>query len=231
MTRDPLQALVERLRAAGPVPVFPLPDTVLFPHTLLPLHIFEPRYRRMTEDALRGDRFIVMALLQPGWEKGYHGDPPVHPVACAGLIEDELRLPDGRFNIRLRGVARVEVVEFVQATPYRIASVRVLEERNGEGGGGAEQELKRLLAACAGLLQEVSGRPGQPVVLDGGVPPGVVVNALCQSLALDSDAKQRLLALDDVRERCRVLTGILEERWKDLALARAAGGNPPDGVH
>ena len=115
---------VELLKARGLVPLFPLPNIVLFPRAALPLHIFEPRYRRMTEDALRYDRLIAMALLKPGWEERYHGNPEVHPIACAGVIEDEATLPDGRFNIRLRGLARVEILGFVRETPYRMAAIR-----------------------------------------------------------------------------------------------------------
>jgi hypothetical protein len=213
------------------MPVFPLPDTVLFPHTLLGLHIFEPRYRIMTEEALRGDRFIAMALLKPGWEKGYQGNPPVHPICCAGLIEDEQRLPDGRFNIRLRGLARVEIRDFVQDSPYRVAAVRVLRDRHERGGPEAERDKRRLLTSCAGLLQEVSGRPGLPVVLDGEVPLAVVVNTLCQNLALEADVKWRLLALDDVRERGLRLAAILEERWRAIALRTAEEGGTRGGVH
>jgi len=66
---------LEALRTRGTIPVFPLPDLVFFPHATLPLHIFEPRYREMTEDALRGDRLIAMALLKPGWERAYDGNP------------------------------------------------------------------------------------------------------------------------------------------------------------
>jgi uncharacterized protein len=231
MAWPPMSALVEKLQARGRIPVFPLPDTILFPHAVLPLHIFEPRYRIMTEEALRGDRFIAMALLKEGWEQGYQGNPAVHPIACAGLVEDEVRLPDGRFNIRLRGVTRVEILEFTQETPYRIAGVRVLEDRNGGEDTGADEDLRRLLASCTGLLQEVSGHPGQPVVLEGDVPLAVVVNTLCQSLSLETDAKQRLLSLDDVRERCRQLTTILEARWRALALRKDGEEGGSGAVH
>ena len=81
------------------IPLFPLPNVVLFPTVSLPLHIFEPRYRDMVADALDGDRIIGMALLRPGWEANYEGRPPIYPVGCAGLITHSERLPDGRYNI------------------------------------------------------------------------------------------------------------------------------------
>jgi hypothetical protein len=214
------------------VPVFPLPDVVLFPHALLPLHIFEPRYRSLVEDALRSDRLIAMALLKPGWEGDYHGNPAVHPVACAGIVEDETRLPDGRYNIRLRGLTRIEVRAFVKESPYRVAAVRVLEDRNAVDGPLVAHEKRRLLAACAGLLHEMSGRPEAPLALDTEVPFALIVNSLCQSLEMEPEAKLGLLALDDVLERCRRLVGILQLRWREIALRRGGGEGPSGpGVH
>ena len=217
---------LEALRSRGIIPIFPLPDLVFFPHATLPLHIFEPRYREMTEDALRGDRLIAMALLKPGWENGYEGNPDIFPLACAGLIEEEVRLPGGRFNIRLRGMARVEVQSFEKESPYRLARVRVLEDRNEHDGPGVVEDKKRLLAVCAGLLQEISGRVSQPLVLDSDVPFAAVVNTLCQSLAMDTELKMKLLGQDDVRERGRLLAEILQERWREIALRQAAHQEP-----
>jgi len=229
---DPRAQALEVLRRRGTIPVFPLPDLVLFPHATVPLHIFEPRYRRMTEDALRGDRLIAMALLKPGWEQGYDGNPDIQPLACAGLIEEEASLPDGRFNIRLRGLARVEVLSFETESPYRVARVRVLDDRNEIDGPGVDEDKKRLLASCAGLLQEMSGRVSQPLALDSDIPFAAVVNTLCQSLAMDLSLKMSLLGLDDVLDRCRLLVRVLDERWREIALRQATGEGPagPD-VH
>ena len=93
------------------LPLFPLPNVVLFPNVFLPLHIFEPRYREMVADALAGDRLIGMVLLRPGWEHDYEGRPPVYPIGCSGVITHVERLPDGRYNIVLRGLERFRIVE------------------------------------------------------------------------------------------------------------------------
>jgi Lon protease-like protein len=93
------------------VPIFPLRKTVFFPTELLPLHLFEPRYRQMAEDTIRGDRRLVVVLLRPGWEQNYDGNPPVHEIATLGHIDEDERLPDGRFNIILRGLERVRLVD------------------------------------------------------------------------------------------------------------------------
>src|SRR5580700_9155649 len=86
--------------------LFPLPNLVLFPHVIQPLHVFEPRYRQLMEDALQADRLMAIALLQPGWEEDYHQRPPIHPVVCIGRIFKEERLEDGRFNLLLQGLCR-----------------------------------------------------------------------------------------------------------------------------
>jgi hypothetical protein len=217
------QNLIDRLETRGEAPVFPLPDVVLFPHVSLPLHIFEPRYRALVEDALQGDRIIVMAILKPGWEDDYNGSPEVFPVACAGLIEDEARLPDGRLNIRLRGLTRVSIAGFVRRTPYRVATVRVLRDRGGDAGPEVERDMRRLIASCAGLLQETSAQP-PAIAIDPGVPFAAAVNALCQSLVLESDVRRGLLEMDDVHARCRALTAVLERRWQEMVLRQAQRG-------
>lgn len=228
---EPQRAL-ELLESRGRIPVFPLPNVVFFPHASLPLHIFEPRYRRMTEDALASDRLIAMALLKPGWERSYDGSPEVHPIACAGVIEDEARLPDGRFNIRLRGLARVAILGFVQDTPYRVATVRRLHDLNEDDSPEVGEEKRRLLALCAGLLQEASGQPGRPFPLESDVPFATIVNSLCQSLEMDNEAKQALLALDDIRLRGGALMEILDRRWQEIALMQAARDpSPGSSIH
>src|SRR5438046_5951139 len=85
------------------VPLFPLPNVVLFPRAVLPLHIFEERYKAMTRHALEGDRRVAMALLRPGWEKSYYSRPAIEPVVCVGTILTHERLADGKYNFLLQG--------------------------------------------------------------------------------------------------------------------------------
>src|SRR5688572_31245564 len=100
----------------GAVRLFPLPNLVFFPHVMQPLHIFEPRYRQMTADALEGDRLIALVLTQPGWEKVYAGNPKIYTVATLGKIVADQRLDDGRYNILLRGLHRVHLSEELPQT-------------------------------------------------------------------------------------------------------------------
>src|SRR5947209_1146443 len=105
------------------LPLFPLPNVVLFPNVFLPLHIFEPRYREMIADALASDRLIGMVLLKPGWEREYEGRPAVYPIGCSGVMTHAEPLADGRYNIALRGVERFRIVEENHSRSYRRAIV------------------------------------------------------------------------------------------------------------
>src|SRR3954452_7595280 len=119
------------------VPLFPLPNVVLFPRAVLPLHIFEERYKRMTADVLEaGHRQIAMALLHRGWEKDYYGHPAIEPVVCVGTILSHERLPDGRYNFLLQGHTRARVVREMQTdAPYREAELQPLYETDWAEGG------------------------------------------------------------------------------------------------
>src|SRR5574341_188092 len=128
------------------IPLFPLPNVVLFPRMPLPLHVFEPRYRKMVADALRGHRTIGMTLLQPGWESEYDGRPPVYPTGCAGSLEQCDPLEDGRFNILLRGLSRFRIVEERDGEPYRLATVKPLRDDMGDSGS-LDAARRQVLAA------------------------------------------------------------------------------------
>lgn len=128
-------------------PLFPLPNVVLFPKAILPLHIFEPRYRTMMADALRGGQTICMALLKPGWEADYQGSPEVCPIGCVGRVVQHQLLDDGRYNIALHGESKVAIEGFTQDQPYRIARVRPVEEDHAWIESSAvDEEVAELLA-------------------------------------------------------------------------------------
>src|ERR1043165_4897580 len=111
------------------VRIFALPNVVLFPRAVLPLHIFEERYKAMTADALAGDRRIAMALLKPGWEKSYYGRPPIEPVVCVGEILTSEKPPDGKYNFLLQGTSRARIIrETPSEKPYRLAELSPLEQ-------------------------------------------------------------------------------------------------------
>src|SRR5262245_48992278 len=129
---DPLRGDVVVPDLPSRIPIFPLPETVLFPLMPLPLHIFEPRYVKMVKDASQGARIVGMVLLRPGWEATYYGRPSIYPVGCAGLMEECDVLDDGRFNILLRGIARFRVLDEHLEEAYRVAEVEYTPESDGE---------------------------------------------------------------------------------------------------
>src|SRR6266851_3939287 len=120
------------------LPLFPLPNVVLFPNVFLPLHIFEPRYREMVADAVASDRMIGMVLLRPGWDRDYEGRPPIYPIGCSGVMTHVERLGDGRYNIVLRGLERFRILEENRERSYRRASVEPLHEQPPTGDDPAE---------------------------------------------------------------------------------------------
>ena len=193
---------------SGTVPLFPLPNVVLFPHAFLPLHIFEPRYRAMTAGALEGERLVGMALFRPGWEADYYGNPAVHDVIGVGrIVEDELQ-EDGRYNIVLHGVARARIVEVVSSDPYRTARVELLEDR-AESGAKYGRLRRLLLQFYTELLKTVlKGSPVDP-------PDDLALGSLCDLVAavlgFDPPVKQALLEDVDVGSRCDRLISLLQD--------------------
>ncbi|HEX7488669.1 MAG TPA: LON peptidase substrate-binding domain-containing protein, partial [Anaeromyxobacteraceae bacterium] len=150
---DDLRATLARSRRA--LKVFPLPGVVVLPGTPTPFHIFEPRYRALVADALAGDRMIVVATLAS--EEGASQDrAPVHPIAGAGFIEAEELLPDGRFHIVVRGVARVRLGEELDnGRPYREFQGEVLEDVFPPAGPASLVRQRQALEACVLQLAEV----------------------------------------------------------------------------
>jgi hypothetical protein len=189
------------------IPVFPLPNVVLFPNVFLPLHIFEPRYREMVQDALAGDRIIGMVLLRPGWEGNYEGRPPVYPVGCAGLITHAERLTDGRFNIVLRGLGKFRIMAEEDHKTYRLAQVQTLIEPIAEEDREEVRAQRRRLEAL--LVPQAEGR-GSDAKVPASMPDEDLVNALAQYLELEPVEKQALLEREGLLARCRSLVELLE---------------------
>jgi Lon protease-like protein len=186
------------------IPLFPLPDVVLFPGVVLPLHIFEPRYRRLVEDVLAGDRRLGMAVLKPGWEADYEGSPDIYATVGFGVIEAASRLEDGRLLIRLRGEGKGRVEAEVQQVPYRKV---VLATRPDRPPG---PELGARVAELAELVRELAIE-GEAEGAAFEVAAGVAfVHEVAASLPVGPEIKLELLDLDDPEERARRVTVLLE---------------------
>lgn len=189
------------------IPIFPLPNVVLFPNVFLPLHIFEPRYRRMVADALEGDRIIGMVLLRPGWEADYEGRPPVYPIGCAGLITHAEPLSDGRYNIVLRGLEKFRILDEDESRGYRVAQIETLMEELTEIERVSIRAERRRLEAL--LVPQAEGR-GSDAKVPPSMPDEDLVNALAQYLELEPVERQALLERNGLLARCRSLIELLE---------------------
>jgi Lon protease-like protein len=187
-----------------PLPVFPLPDTVLFPGMPLPLHVFESRYRKMVADVLGSHRSIGICLLKPGWEESYQGRPAIYSIGCWGEISQHERLEDGRYNIILRARSRFRVREEHEGEPYRLASVEAIPDEPGDAD--ALDGLRRRVLTT--IAQAADGP--RSLVLQGELPHDLLVNALSQSLSLRAVEKQSLLDCDTLEARYGRLLEILE---------------------
>jgi uncharacterized protein len=189
------------------LPIFPLPNVVLFPNVFLPLHVFEARYRAMVADALAGDRMIGMVLLKPGFEADYQGRPPIYPIGCAGVITHAEPLADGRFDIVLRGLEKFRIVGEDQTKAYRVASVESLpEDTPATEKTALRAQRQRLEAVLAAAIERSGGEPRFPPA----VPDDDLVNALAQYVELHPLERQALLEREGVLARCRGLIELLE---------------------
>ena len=194
------------------IPIFPLEDATLFPNASYPLHIFEPRYRAMIADALKGNRIIGMVSLQPGHEADYEGRPPIFPIGTAGLITEYEELPDGRYNIVLGGLVKFRVLSEDHSKPYRLATVQAVPEPLDEKKTAA---LKVQRERISDLIEALGDRLGM-----GQVPPGEpdeqLVDELSQFLPMPRGQRQRLLEREDPASRAIVIVGLLEAFLKSM---------------
>lgn len=206
------------------IPLFPLPNLVLFPGVEVPLHIFEPRYREMVADAREGHGIIGITLLKGDWESDYYGRPEIFGVGCAGKIERLTSLPDGRSNLILIGLSEFRVLREYSDRCYRQAEVRSCAPEP------AALELDdEAMVYLRDLLTAYLGRPAweawRELVDQRGLRDGELVNFLCFHLDFSTLEKQTLLEARDERVGCLldILTFKLEER--KLGPRGAGGGS------
>ncbi len=210
------------------LPLFPLSQVVLFPGVRCPLHIFEPRYRQMTEAALAGSRRIGMVTVRPEHTTEMAGDPPLFDVGCAGTIEMAQRLPDGRFSIVLAGAERFRVLHELPREGerlFRLGRVLHLDEKRGDAGRIAALR-ERTLSHVRALLRQAAPELGERLDAAGfaGQEDAGLVHGLCQLLQLPPAEKQGLLEANSLEERLERLEGLLA-----FARVEAAGGLPGRG--
>jgi Lon protease-like protein len=207
------------------VPLFPLPEVVLFPRTILPLHIFEPRYRQMMADALEGERVIGAALLKPGFEPLYYTRrAPIHSTIGVGHIVESEQLADGNYNLLLRGVGRATIVEEVREQDYRLARVDPIETYCHSSQTQTQQLRKKLRAA-------IRGNPGLDPDLrrhwlrlaQAEVELDTLSDLIGASVPIEAELRQCLLDEPDAYTRAtmlvdqiRTLAAIARNYWRAM---------------
>ncbi|HEX9985143.1 MAG TPA: LON peptidase substrate-binding domain-containing protein [Thermoanaerobaculia bacterium] len=195
------------------LPLFPLPNIVFFPHTRLPLHVFEPRYRQLIKDALETDQRFGIVLLRPGWEADYFGAPPLFEFGTLATIEQAVPLDEGRYNILVRGDVRVRIVGEVTSVPYRTARVTAEPEapRALEESYAQREWLADLSRQYLTYLPDQTAVPEiETVNLDS------LANALIMSLNINIEEKQSLLEIHDVVKRAERVGAELQNRIESL---------------
>jgi ATP-dependent Lon protease len=212
---------LSRLEAAlRELPVFPLPQAVLFPRALLPLHIFEPRYRTMLKDCLETHSAMVVALIPDPRDVDSNGNPRIAPVAGGGVIIEHQQLADGRSNILLHGLARLRLEELPFVPPYRRARGTILADLSTSVSTG---DRTALVAAATAFAGEVHKRdPNFSLRLPPSLEAGAIADLCAHHLVIDAAARQRILEELDAAERVRLVIG--ELAIQHGALLKEGGG-------
>jgi hypothetical protein len=203
------------------VPLFPLPNAVLFPKTPMPLYIFEERYRTMVRDIVAGDGDIVIALMREGQEFKRAGISAVHSVACLGKIETCEELEDGKYNIVVVGVSRVRLKRIVENTPYRLVEVELMESETYIQDSEEILSRQKLLGDLFAQFTELAaGMESQAAELMPGLDFESLVNMVAMTLNLSVNQKQAVLEIDSIPLRCDMLIPILQQQLETLAIVR-----------
>jgi Lon protease-like protein len=218
-----------------PMPVFPLDQVTLLPQQVLPLHIFEPRYRQMVTDALDGSGQIAMAVFDGrDWKQQYHGRPPIRPAVCIGHIAQHEKLADGRYNIMLRGVCRARVIKELAPRDARLYREAMLEPI------GLEQDETPTLKALrisierdldAGPLARLAdGAALLEYIRDDDIPTAALLELISFTLVKDREKRYRLLEEGDADARAEMVRREISEIERVIRLAvPQTGGDYPRG--
>ena len=195
------------------IPLFPLPTTVFYPNTSLPLHIFEPRYRNMVEDTLNGKGEIGIILLKPGWESDYQGAPEIMTTGCVGKIERHSKLPEGKYNILLSGLYRFRILNEIRGKIYRQAEVEFLKEINDQDLTTETSPIKEQLIRVMQLyLKNIPDgtQIEQTLDLENCRKLTEFVDKLTHQFDLPVNKMQEFLEQQDVQKRANSLYSLIE---------------------
>lgn len=190
-------------RSLDALAIFPLPNAVLLPGGLMPLHVFEPRYRDLVRDALAGDRLLAIARLQPGYQADYDGRPAVYPCCGVGRIIASEETDDGRYLIVVRGLGRIAIErEHAPVHRYRQVAARLLPDDHSSRPDAVARNHGQLLALCErlALALDRGGDQLRALVADCR-NPAACADAIAAALVIDHAERQALLERLDPADR------------------------------
>jgi ATP-dependent Lon protease len=192
----------------GEVRLFPLSDLVMFPSNLVPLHIFESRYREMLEDAVQDDQLITMATLMPGFEHEYYSRPPIAPVVCIGRITVHERTEEGTYNLMLLGLQRARIEHEIEPVrSFRRARVRVISDGSSQAETAGRKIGERLADRMLQILP--SAQKLVEAFIQRKISLASLTDVFAFHLPLPIDLKLQLLAEADVLIRAELLLASL----------------------
>ena len=201
---------------SGIVPLFPLPNVVFFPNSLLPLHVFESRYKQMINDIIDSERIIGMVLLKPGWEKNYYEEPAIFNVACMGKIISIEVQEDGKSNIVLYGLKRVKIVEMVHDVPYRLARVNILENVHGANEDLYQKGIVELVSKWNSILHK--DQKSHRIKIDKSLSLENLTDALAPLIVSNVLQKQTFLEEINVLKRAEKVQENLETKLEIVSI-------------
>ena len=204
--------------------LFPLPNLVMFPHVMQAMHIFEPRYRALFEEAISDDQLIALSVLAQGWEVDYEGRPALEPMACLCRIATYQRTPEGTYNVLLLGVRRIQLQEELPPTkPFRSAEAKIVEDHvplhfAAEEIVGLQQQLlmafKRSMPKIPTSYEQIDELLGSQITL------GMLADIVAYTAELDSSTKLSLLKMSNVVDRVHVLLNALSKSGQSKVTRR-----------
>jgi len=199
-------------------PLFPLPNVTLFPNVMLPLHIFEPRYRCMVEDVLHSDRVLAIASLKDGWEENYESKQcEIHKTVCLAQVVTEERQQDGRIHLLTQGVCRAKLTsEQDTDRPYRIGHVEVVEDEYPLPPViDRIRRQQELVSAFRQIFPKLDLDAALLSTMEEGVPLGELCDVIAHAMRLDPFHARQLLEQSDVDQRSDLVLELLKLQCRD----------------
>lgn len=198
------------------IPVFPLPNIVLFPLTRVPIYVFEPRYVRMVESVLGGDKIIGIFLLKGNYTIGHHN---FYSIGCAGKITAFTELPGKRYSIILTGLYRIAVEEVIMGKEYQMVTFKVLDDKVPKRESVRRELKAKLLETAKELFEQIGEKEDNirnVISLGHMMRFEETVNWACLLLGINAKKKQKLLEIEDVAKRCKEAVEIMRDEMRHL---------------